>query len=184
MKDADNNVYNTVKIGTQCWMKQNMRVGTRINGAGNQTNNGMTEKHCYNDQLANCMSTNHPNYPDGGLYEWDEVMKYSRAPGTRGICPIGRHVPTNAQFGVLESYLGSGTAGTKLKVGGVSGFEANLTGYTQGGTSMFIDWDGTFWTSSESAGSGYYRRVNSIIATFASSLGGKTNGMSVRCLRD
>ena len=50
-------LYHTVKIGNQCWLKENLDVGIRINGIQNASNNGMIEKYCYNDmmQIANNM---------------------------------------------------------------------------------------------------------------------------------
>jgi len=68
VEDADGNVYHTIEIGTQCWMQENLRVGTRVNIATTQTDNSTIEKWCYDDDPANC-TTNHPNYPDGGLYQ-------------------------------------------------------------------------------------------------------------------
>src|ERR1035438_4575700 len=62
--------YNTVHIGSQCWLKENLDVGTRINGSNDQKNNGIIEKYCYNDDTANCTKY-------GGLYQWDEVMQYA-----------------------------------------------------------------------------------------------------------
>jgi hypothetical protein len=39
--------YNTVLIGDQCWLKENLDVGEMIQGASNQTNNSIIEKYCY-----------------------------------------------------------------------------------------------------------------------------------------
>ncbi|OHA83760.1 MAG: hypothetical protein A2481_00670 [Candidatus Yonathbacteria bacterium RIFOXYC2_FULL_47_9] len=168
--DADGSTYNTVAIGTQCWMKESMRVGTMINSGTTQTNNGTIEKYCYNNQAANC-TTNHPNYPDGGLYTWNEAMKYSVTEGAQGICPAGWHIPTDADWHTLENYLkDSGqvcnpnrdetlfgfvgecsSAGLKLKPGGASGFEGNLAGLlsVSAGGSAFRDMNGMFWSSSQ-----------------------------------
>ncbi len=66
--DADGNVYNTVQIGNQCWMKENLKVGTRINGSQNMSDNGFVEKYCYNNDPANCDVY-------GGLYQWDEMVQ-------------------------------------------------------------------------------------------------------------
>jgi len=63
-------VYNTVLIGSQCWLKENLNVGTMINGSQNQTNNSTIEKYCYDNDPANC-----DEY--GGLYQWDEMMQYT-----------------------------------------------------------------------------------------------------------
>ena len=146
VSDIDGNVYNTVSAGSQCWMKQSLRTGTRINVATAQSNNGTIEKYCYSDTAGNCTSNN-PNQPDGGLYQWNEAMQYSTTPGARGICPSGWHIPTHDQLTTMErnictsgscatdfpfdtsttGYRGT-NEGTKLKPNGTSGLEVNLAG--------------------------------------------------------
>lgn len=193
--DADDNEYDCIQIGDQNWLKQNMRVGTRISGATTQTNNATTEKWCYSNSDANCTSNN-PNQPDGGLYQWDEAMQYSTAPGARGICPVGFHIPTDTEWYVLEHFLDStvnnpaatgyrGTdVGTKLKPGGTSGFEANLAGLVWSGSFLYHSTSGGFWSSSESGGSAWYRELNSGSAQVYRNPLDKAYGVSVRCLRD
>ena len=90
--------YNTVEIGTQCWFKENVNIGTRINGSSDQTNNGIIEKYCYDDLESNCDIY-------GGLYQWDEVMAYSSTEGAQGICPPGWHIPTDCEWCTLTYYL-------------------------------------------------------------------------------
>ena len=65
--DADGNVYNTVQIGGQCWMRENLRVGTQINGNTEMTNNSIIEKYCYDDDPENCEAF-------GGMYQWRLVQ--------------------------------------------------------------------------------------------------------------
>lgn len=103
--DADGNVYNTVQIGGQCWMKENLRVGTRIDGSQEMTDNGINEKYCYDDDPSNCEIY-------GGLYYWDELMQYTTTQGPQGICPNGWHIPTHADWKILE-----GTVDTQYDVG-------------------------------------------------------------------
>ncbi len=51
----DGKTYNTVQIGPQCWFKENLNVGARINSSQNQNaTNGIIEKYCYNDLESNC----------------------------------------------------------------------------------------------------------------------------------
>src|ERR1035437_4695141 len=101
--DYAGKIYNTVAIGDQCWLKENLDVGTRINGSLEQTNNSTIEKYCYNDDPANCTT-------NGGLYQWAEAVQYmngatntsSPSPAftgnIQGICPTGWHLPTNAEY--------------------------------------------------------------------------------------
>ncbi len=194
--DADGNVYDTVEIGSQCWMKQNLRVGTMIIGDTNQTNNGTIEKYCYNNDLANCMTNNNPNYPDGGLYQWNEAMQYSTTAGARGICPAGWHIPTNAEWYTLENYLkdegqscdpdrsgwGCDTAGAKLKPGGVSAFNANLGGR---GYINFFDqrsFYAYFWTSSETSASFSQNRYIGLGSRVGLVANPKGYNFSIRCI--
>jgi len=106
-----NKTYNTVQIGDQCWLKENLDIGTRINGSQNQTDNGTIEKYCYNDSDANCDTY-------GGLYQWAEAVQYKNGAtnttspdsaftgNVQGICPTGWHLPTNDEFTVLLNTLG------------------------------------------------------------------------------
>lgn len=202
VKDADGNVYHTVEIGTQCWMNENMRVGTRVNLATNQTNNGTIEYWCFNDDPANCTS-NDPNYPDGGLYQWNEAMQYSTTPGAQGICPGGWHIPTHDEFTTLErAVCTSGTCatdfpydtitlaergtneGTQLQPNGTSGFEGNLAGV--GGYGSFINRGvvGYFWSSSGSGDLAWGRQLESGGAQVARYTSGNMDGFSVRCLKN
>ena len=92
--------YSIVSIGTQCWMAENLNVGTRIDGVNDQTNNSTLEKYCYDDLESNCDIY-------GGLYQWDEMMQYSTAPGVQGICPPGWHLPTDEEWKQLEGEVDS-----------------------------------------------------------------------------
>ena len=90
-------------------MAQNLNVGTIISGQSNQTNNGIFEKYCYNDDENNCNTY-------GGLYQWDEAMQYSTTQGVQGICPTGWHLPTDAEWTTLTNFLGGeAVAGGKMK---------------------------------------------------------------------
>ncbi|HHN47371.1 MAG TPA: T9SS type A sorting domain-containing protein [Bacteroidales bacterium] len=108
--DSEGNVYNTVLIGGQCWMAENLNIGTMICGGYgmDQLNNGIIEKYCYNDD---------PNLCDanGGLYQWREMMDYSNEPGAQGICPDGWHIPTTDEWLQLRDYVGPVNGGQILK---------------------------------------------------------------------
>ena len=137
--------YNTVKIGVQCWLKENLDVGTRINMSGNQKNNGTIEKYCYNDDPANCTA-------NGGLYRWNEAMQYVTTEGARGICPTGWHIPKNAEFTTLSTTVGGD--GNALKAKGWDATSTNTSGFSAllGGTCYLYGNYGhntDFWSSTE-----------------------------------
>ncbi|MCX6271744.1 MAG: hypothetical protein NTU44_11095 [Bacteroidetes bacterium] len=189
----DGKQYATVQIGTQCWMKQNLNVGTLINGNQSQTNNAVIQKYCYNNLQSNCSAY-------GGLYQWNEMMQYDTNAGGQGICPIGWHIPTDAQWTTLTDYLGgSDLAGGKLKETGTthwdspntgasneSGFSALGSGYrTLGGNFLGSKIITYLWTSHEAtvenAFSCYIDYENGSIIQYET---GKTYGFSVRCLKN
>jgi len=106
VRDSDGNTYNVVQIGSQCWMKENLNVGTRVDGANEQNNDSVLEKYCYSDDEANCTSR-------GGLYQWAEAMDLPYSCNTsdcsgsintphQGICPTGWHIPTHDEWTDLE----------------------------------------------------------------------------------
>lgn len=122
--------YNTVLIGTQCWLKENLDVGTMIQSHLDQTNNGLIEKYCYFNVPNNCALY-------GGLYQWSEAMAYNINPGTKGICPEGWHIPSYSELLKLGSIVNQEGNALKSKDQGTgngagtntSGFSGLLAGY-------------------------------------------------------
>jgi uncharacterized protein (TIGR02145 family) len=146
-------VYNTVLIGTQCWLKENLNIGTMINGSEDMENNGTIEKYCYDDNPSNCELY-------GGLYQWNELMQYVTNEGAQGICPDGWHVPIKVEWDILAEILGgSDFAGGKMKstIGwynngngtNISGFTALPSGKRTTGSLIFRDIDkfADYWSS-------------------------------------
>ena len=195
--DTGGNVYNVVKIGNQCWMAENLNVGTQIPPASNQTNNGIIEKYCHGG--VHLSSTEGDCSVWGGLYQWNEMMQYVTTEGTQGICPTGWHIPTDAEWCILENFLDATTdpgcslsgqwrgtdCGTKLKQGGSSGYDALLAGYRH--TDGLFYYSGAYefmWSSTES-GSGAWNRYLSLSGTRIARLtNSKLFGFSVRCVKD
>ena len=193
--DRDQRTYNTVQVGTQCWISGNMDIGTRINGSQTQANNGVIEKYCFNNLDTNCSIY-------GGLYQWDEMMQFTTTPGAQGICPAGWHLPTDGEMMAMVTYLGGlGIAGGKLKETGTMHWSSPNTGATDetgftafaasfrdymGGFSTPLGERTSFWTSTQngtSYGWDYTLVFNSDDIT-RNSGAMKSNGFSVRCLKN
>jgi len=196
-------IYNTVLIGTQCWMKENLNVGTMITGTSTPSLNGTIEKYCQNNDTAQCAVY-------GALYSWNEMMAYSTAPGSQGICPQGWHIPTDAEWCTLSTYLDpnvncsstswSGpSVGAKLKESGFSHWSIPNTGATNeshftalgsgdrypSGAFSGLNSYAVFWTSTLGPVNPYYRYLkydNSNILRNSQSF--ITNGFSARCIKD
>ena len=110
LTDIDGNTYNTVQIGSQCWMRENLKTtkyadGTSITN-GNTTASFITPYWYY----PNNNSGNKSTY--GLLYNWSAVMRetYSSSEnpsGVQGICPDGWHVPSDAEWAQLADYVSS-----------------------------------------------------------------------------
>jgi len=195
--------YPTIKIGNQCWLKKNINVGTMINGTLDQTNNGIIEKYCFNDDTSSCAKY-------GGLYQWAEALQYkdncsdtsSIQPAyyVQGICPSGWHVPNDADWNTLINYLGGDqVAGGKMKEPGsnhwsppntaasnTSGFTAFAGGYrTNSGTftglkNYAMIWSSTLQTNTYS----WSRYIDYSFPNIYQYSNLKTYGFSVRCVKD
>ncbi|MDP3957439.1 MAG: FISUMP domain-containing protein, partial [bacterium] len=110
--DVESNIYNTILIGTQCWMASNMMTtkypdGTAITrGPTGATWNGADNAYyAYPPNVANTAEESLANITSGKLgfvYQWSAAMKGSVTPGAQGICPAGWHVPTHNEYTTLE----------------------------------------------------------------------------------
>lgn len=189
----DDQSYETVKIGNQCWMAENLNIGTRIDGSSSQSNNITIEKHCYDNSEDNCNVY-------GGLYQWNEMMGYNTTAGIQGICPDGWHLPTDAEWEALTIYLGGESeAGGKMKEAGTShwmdpnigatnssGFTALPGGYGLGGFGS--ESNEGYWWSSSTVYNSEDMATNLILVHHDSGAffinQDKSFGFSVRCLKD
>lgn len=184
--------YNTVLIGNQCWLKENLNVGTRINGSPDMSNNGIIEKYCYNNDTANCNIY-------GGLYTWNEAMQYQTIEGAKGICPTGWHIPTRADFSSLITNVDSSANALKREDQGTgqglgtntSGFSALLGGGKVYDGSGFVHLNAycMLFSSYKEPCSGKYcgatlelNTSQTIISAVGS--GFTTWGLGVRCIKD
>jgi len=157
--DIDGNIYNTIQIGTQNWMQQNLKATHYLNG----------------DEVPFYDYENNASYSEtyGKLYPWDAVDD------ERHVCLDGWHVPSDDEWKTLEVYLGmsqeesnnygwrGNNEGDKLKEDGYehwesagsatneSGFTALPSGhydngYYEMGTGAY------FWSHSESGSSVFH----------------------------
>ena len=108
--DYDGNVYNTVQIGNQCWMKENMRTTHFSDGTGLSTsmyNYSLTDPYYYN-----YTSSGIPLEERGYLYNWTAAMRGfngsdANPSGVQGVCPVGWHLPSDAEWTQLTDYVNS-----------------------------------------------------------------------------
>jgi uncharacterized protein (TIGR02145 family) len=181
--NRDSRVYNTVQIGTQCWMTQNLNY----NWSGSR---------CYNDNSSNC----------------DIYGRLYNVSGFGSLCPSGGgttwHVPTDVEWCTLATYLDNtvscsstswtGTdAGGKLKETGTSHWNSPNTGATNssgftalpGGTYTGSSYNdrgdyGYFWTNTSSSGNYYRWYMNNSHADIRRGTLSTSNFLSVRCLKN
>jgi uncharacterized protein (TIGR02145 family) len=184
--DYSGKTYNTVQIGNQCWLKENLDVGTMILRSENPSNNEVIEKYCYNDDTTNCNTY-------GGFYQWDEAMIYSITPGTKGICPSDWHIPTNVEFYTLGTTIDSNANALKaIGQGSGSGVGTNTSGFSgllaglhsPYGTFGGLGVNNYFWSSTQSTQYGYYIGYSSANKGITFGVYAKSYSFSVRCLKD
>ncbi len=165
--------YNTVQIGNQCWLKENL-------------NYAVNNSWCYAHNTSNCETY-------GRLYPWQVAMNGSTSPGAQGICPNGWHIPTLSDFEELKTTVNSdGNALKAIGQGSGSGAGTNTSGFSallagRGSSNSFQDlgrWT-FFWSSTEFSNDfansmTLYDNSSYIILTDFN----KGNGFSVRCVKD
>ncbi len=203
--DYDGNVYNTVHVGSQVWMAENLRTthyangAALVNGAGAGDINASTTKYyfAYNDNEGNVSTY-------GRLYTWYAAMNGASSSatnpsGVQGVCPSGWHLPSDEEWKELEISLEMPSSvadqtgwrgtdqGTQLKMGGSSGFNAEGGGYRLfGGTFHDLGVNNSYLSATESTSYSVYRR--GLDATEARVERGtntnKSDGLSVRCVKN
>jgi uncharacterized protein (TIGR02145 family) len=196
--DADNNLYNTVVIGTQVWMAENLKTTKYkdgITGIPNVTDPGVWNAltgpgYCWYNNIE---ATYKPLY--GAMYNWFTV-------NTGNLCPTGWHVPTDAEWTTLTTLLGGeSVAGGKLKEAGTdhwltpntgatneSGFTALPGGYRYWSDGSFADAGklSYWWSSTEyefDTALGYYRELFNDQASVFREGANKKAGKYVRCVK-
>jgi uncharacterized protein (TIGR02145 family) len=196
ISDIDGNSYNTVQIGTQCWTKENLKVTKYRDGTSIPTGlNNITWENTTSGAYAIYDNSNVNDAIYGKLYNWYAVRD------SRGLCPTGWHVPTDAEWTTLTNYLGGEVeAGGEMKSMGTtfwqspntgatneSGF-SGLPGGTRFGNGNFLEKNylAFFWTNTEKNSNSAWIRSLINSEKIVERLNGldKLYGNSVRCLRD
>jgi len=192
--DIDGNIYHTVKIGTQTWMAENLRVSHYRNGdiipkimTSNEWSNLTTGAFCdYNNDTAF-------GEVYGGLYNWYAVTD------VRKIAPVGFHIPTDEEWTTLVTFLGASTAGAELKETGTTHWNSPNTGATNtdgfsalpggschlNGVFTHIGETGFWWSTTEYSINDVYCRYIVFDGRYINrNLREKSSGFSIRCIRD
>jgi uncharacterized protein (TIGR02145 family) len=123
VKDIDGNSYNTVVIGTQTWMAENLKV-THLND-GTIISLNVANPFGGTGSALYCWLNNDEGNKDiyGALYDWYTM-------NTGKLCPSGWHVPSETEWNTIASFLGSNVAGDKLKEAGTVHWASPNTGAT------------------------------------------------------
>lgn len=202
--DIEGNVYNTIQIGNQLWMADNLRTTKYRDGDAIKDTTGSTTWELL-DEGAYCSYNHDDNFVSlyGRLYNWFAVNDH------RGLAPDGWHIPSDDEWKELEEYLGMSQEETDmvgsrennevgLKLKSTSGWydegngtnESGFTAVPSGFCGNYGDFDGDgydaiFWSSTLSSEGVPWRRGLGFIAIgVARYSNGKNYGFSVRCIKD
>jgi uncharacterized protein (TIGR02145 family) len=188
----DGNLYETVEIGTQCWMKQNLAYLPSVSPSANGS---QTSPYYYVNGYSGTSVTeakataNYQTY--GVLYNWTASLT---------ACPQGWHLPSDSEWDVLVNYLGGdNVAGGKMKEAGTAHWanpntgatnESGFTGLPGGfrsnyGGFYYVGKYGNWWSSTEYSstyawGRDLFYNLGNVYHNYSN----KEYGFSVRCLRD
>ena len=204
LTDCDSNTYNTVQVGTQCWMKENLRTTKYADGT-------TVDRWYYPGHDSSNITTY------GLLYLWETVMGNSSSSSSnpsrvQGICPIGWHVPNDEEWTQLTDYVssqsqyvcGSNNSYIAKALADTTGWRSQISGCSVGATSsnnnatgfsalpagdegVYINFgsDAYFWSATECSSSYAWSRslsyTSAVVSRYCAGIG---YGYSVRCLRD
>ena len=193
--DIDGNSYSTVAIGNQIWMKENLKVSKYRNGEAIPTglsNTTWAETTTGAYAIYNNDASNNTTY--GKLYNWYAIAD------PRNVCPIGWHVPNDAEWTTLTTFLsGESVAGGKMKSTGTqywfspnasatneSGFTGLPGGYRYDtGTFGYSGGLGAWWSSTaQDSNNAWYRYLFYYYGAAYRFDANKHYGYSVRCIKD
>ncbi len=109
LTDVEGNVYRTVKIGNQCWMRDNLRTAHYSDGTIVPENTSGTHSYTVPFFYDHTISTI-PLEQRGYFYNWTCMMHGATSSntvpsGVQGVCPAGWHVPSRAEWENLFEYL-------------------------------------------------------------------------------
>ena len=209
--DFDGNVYNTVEIFGQCWMKENLNVTHYANGNAIllvEDSASWSELAPNNIDGAYCYYNNDENNEGetyGALYTWAAAMggygaSSSATPsGVQGICPTGWHIPSDDEWrNLVDSLGGESIAGGELKdtvlwdspntgANNSTGFSAlpgGIRGYHDS-TFEFLGGNSYWWCATETDNMGaWFHYLSYLGPQYGRYPAGKNVAMSVRCLKD
>lgn len=205
--DIDNNTYKTVYIGDQLWMAENLKT-TKFNDGTDIDQ--VTDKSLWINKTSpawtyyNNSDVNNQTY--GKLYNW--YVANSTSKGDKNVCPSGWRVPTDLDWDELINYLDStadgglnypNVAGSKLKQVGITNWASPnsdatnstlfsaLPGGLRGGNGEFYSIGNVayFWSKTEKdTDNAWYRALNNLNSNTNKNHTVKTNGLSIRCIKD
>lgn len=195
--DADSNAYATVIIGNQCWLRSNLNIGVYVPSTysgethTDVASDSVIEKYCFKNDTNYCNAF-------GGLYDWNEMMLYTNVPGSKGICPVGWHIPTDADWKVLETTLGLSSTmidstgyrgfyqGQKLLKNNETNFDALYAGFRfMNGAFSHENYYASFWSSTlRDDSTAWYRGITSGNPQIHRESFGLERGFAVRCVKN
>lgn len=193
--DIDGNVYQTVLIGTQEWMAENLKVTHYRNGDAIPN---ITDNTQWANTTAGAWCSNNNDPANKNIYGL--LYNFSTITDIRSACPAGWHVPDDTEWGILFNYLGGKEiAGYKMMPalkdafnvirGGdnSSGFTALLGGSRHlTGVFQFPGVVGDFWSSTIT---GKWKESNYVSISVGrkeiwSGYNYDNSGLSIRCIKD
>lgn len=203
--DIEGNIYQTVKIGDQWWMAEDLKTSTFRSGA-------LVDRVDNDEQWANTTDPAYTIYNDSPLAP-GYLYNYHTVTSTENIAPEGWRVPTDEDWKELESFVGMPASqldeinwrgtneGDMLKVEATEGWlffdgvwATNDFGFAAfGGSSRFYEGpfgvpglkgSGFWWTADNNQGYGWYRYLDYKKSGVFRYYGHPNYGFSIRCIKE